>query len=135
MCLDRKIRLTEKKYFRYEKHDGYSIGYKIYKGKKRNQIRLTPTNNGRRQPVDQWINEKDVRNKHYCNDIVYSVSGSTYPTGFHFYPNLETARTAARRRKWGSFQIRKIYFERACSRGIQSRLPVVVSKNIYISED
>jgi len=136
MCLDRKILKREKKYFQYEKHEGYSIGYKIYKGRKKNQITLTTTNYGKRQPVDQWINEKDVRDDHEDNSSLgYSFTRNFYPKGFHFYATLEAAKEYVNTRCWGEWQIRKVYFERACARGFQNKLPVVVAKNIYISKD
>jgi hypothetical protein len=133
MCLDRLIQQKEKKYFQYEKFKGYSVGYKLYYGQKnKNQRKLTALNYGHQQPVEQWINEKDFRDHENCS-IFYGYG--YYPTGFHFYPNLKTAKSAMTKELPCICHIRKIYFKRACARGMQGEVPVVVAKEIYICKD
>jgi hypothetical protein len=132
MCLDRKIRSKERKYFRYKKEDGYSVGYKVYT-KSRKKGFMSTLNFGKNQPVGRWINEKQYRQNKDINSIFYFYGHNKhYPTGFHFFATKKDAEKECNSHSWKKMIIKKVYFMKACTRGIQDYKAVVVAKDIFI---
>jgi hypothetical protein len=134
MCLDRAITQKQKKYFRYRKENGYSVGYKLYV-KCRKKGFLLPPHFGKRHPVGEWINEKDYRQKKSITSIFYLYGSLSYPVGFHLFPRKKDAEKECREHSWKQMLIRKVYFSKASTRGIQGGKPVVVTNHIFIVQN
>lgn len=135
MCLD--IITTPKKL----KSDGKA--YKVFKKTVRGNLYFQYSFTGKHVPlpIGKWINEKDYRNcdnkareKIGAGRIIAKSPRYFYPKGFHAFLNKEKAKD------YVSEYLNKgvlipIKFRKACAKGRQRNINVIVAKEIFIPKE
>ena len=135
MCLD--IITTPKKL----KSEG--IVYKVFRKTKSGKLYFQYLFTGKQValPTGKWLNEKDYRNPHNkriekigSGKLVANTHVRCYPKGFHAFLNKELAKDYVRNYLHRDVLI-PIKFRKACAKGEQCRINVIVAKEIFIQSE
>ena len=135
MCLE--IITTPKKL----KSDG--TAYKLFQKAPRGNLYFQYSFTGKRVPLPtgKWLNEKDYRS--HDNKKIETISAGRlvdlnrtrqYPKGFHAFLNKELAKDYKRNYLHRGVLI-PVKFRKACAKGKQRGINVIVAKEIFIPKE